>query len=416
MAESGQNQNLNNEESINENPVLHPEKIYPGNVYPVSPENTKKKHGLNPVTKTEKLIIKLVTIAAILAALHIPLHMVKYQNKERAGRLRGVQSEIAASWGGEQTVSFNVVPQNLTIEADVTSEIRSRGIYQVPVYSAAIKMDMQFAEGVTEVKIYISDDIGLRSATAEVDGHPVECKSGTKYILIADNGREISSCRISLQLRGSGKLLFETNRCNSKIKIRGNCSDPGFIGTTLPDSRSVEEDGFSATWNLSNVANQHQIGVNFLVAASNYQRVERTMTYATFFLIVFFITIFVGEMLTSWQIHPLQYAVAAGGPVLFYLMLLALSEHINFAASYFISAAMIVLMVTAYAKMFMRRYVPALIMGGVFIASYVVNYIVLQLEDFALLAGTLVLAVILGALMLITGKVNQQESEKKDNA
>jgi len=135
------------------------------------------------------------------------------------------------------------------------------------------------------------------------------------------------------------------------------------------------------------------------------------MNYATFFLIVFFFTLVVGEAVTKTEIHPLQYLIAAGAPVLFYLMLLAVGEKTGFAIAYLVSATVIVFMVTAYAKMFMQRFLPAFIMGAVFAASYIVNYFILQMEDFALLSGTVILAIVLGVVMLLTGKMNQKSVE-----
>ena len=117
-------------------------------------------------------------------------------------------------------------------------------------------------------------------------------------------------------------------------------------------------------------------------------------------------TIIAGELLTKTEIHPVQYLVSAGAPVLFYLMLLAVGERTGFGPGYLISAAVIVVMVTAYAGMFLRRSLPALVMGAVFAAGYGVNYFILQMEEYALLSGTAVLAIILGVLMLLTGRIN----------
>ena len=101
---------------------------------------------------------------------------------------------------------------------------------------------------------------------------------------------------------------------------------------------------------------------------------------------------------------PLQVA-----PVLFYLMTLAFSEKVGFTCGYTISAAVIVAMVTMYAKMFLGRILPALIMGIIFAASYLLNFVILRMEEFALLSGTIVLAVILGVMMALTGKINRKQ-------
>ena len=92
---------------------------------------------------------------------------------------------------------------------------------------------------------------------------------------------------------------------------------------------------------------------------------------------------------------------------------LAFSEKIGFTAGYIVSAAVVVAMVTMYAKMFLGKTVPALVMGAIFAASYLLNFVILRMEDFALISGTIVLAIILGVLMIITGKINRKEASNQ---
>ena len=366
----------------------------------------------------KKWTVKIIAVVAALVIFQVPLYMVSELAGKRKIQAQNVQNEIAKNWGGKQYIELTPAAAVENIAAQITPEIRYRGIYQAVVFSSDVKITREYKNLAqnTVGTIKLPELKSVAKASVLVNGKAVQVSENNSVLTFPLPAGDAKT-EINIIARGSDGIHFTPNAAQSHIAVSGKWDSPSFAGEVLPAKRSIEKDSFSGEWHFDRFnAATKSVGVNLTISAGTYQQVERCFTYATFFLIVFFITIFVGEMLTSWQIHPLQYAVAAGGPVLFYLMLLAFSEHINFAASYFISAAMIVLMVTAYAKMFMRRYVPALIMGGVFIASYVVNYIVLQLEDFALLAGTLVLAVILGTLMLITGKVNQQESEKKDNA
>ena len=86
------------------------------------------------------------------------------------------------------------------------------------------------------------------------------------------------------------------------------------------------------------------------------------------------------------------------------------SEKIGFTAGYVVSAAVIVAMVTMYARMFLGKTVPAVIMGIIFAASYLLNFVILRMEDLALMSGTIVLAIILGVLMVLTGKINSKQN------
>ena len=92
-------------------------------------------------------------------------------------------------------------------------------------------------------------------------------------------------------------------------------------------------------------------------------------------------------------------------------MLLSVGEKTNFACGYLISATVIVLMVSGYARLFFGKNLPAILLGTVFAVSYVANYLLLQMEDFALLSGTIILAVFLGATMVLTGKLNQKTTD-----
>jgi inner membrane protein len=369
-------------------------------------------------------------IIVVLLLLQIPLYLIRYQTKLRAERLAQVKSEIIQSWGDKQVVSCRaVIPEvrsgsvyqaartvilpEVTVDADVTSEIRYRGIYQVPVYSAVVRMDIQCPGNGANIEIHVSDTKGLQSVEAEVDGQPVACSSINQGVLIATGGIKDKICHVTMHLRGSGNLMFDLGARSNRVKIGGSWDDPGFVGDLLPGTRTVNKDGFSAQWDF---LKSSKVGVEFLIPAGSYQRIERTMTYATFFLIIFFFTLLCGEAVTKQEIHYLQYVVAAAAPVLFYLMLLAFSEHCSFMAAYTVSAAVIVLMVTGYARMFMGKTLPAVIMGVVLAASYVINYIILQMEDFALLSGTLILAVILGVVMILTGKINRKEVEEKTDS
>ena len=141
---------------------------------------------------------------------------------------------------------------------------------------------------------------------------------------------------------------------------------------------------------------------------NSYKPGDYLFTYATFFLIVFFFTLIAAELITKVNIHIIQYLISACAPILFYLMTLAFSEKIGFTAGYIVSAAVSVAMVTMYAKMFLGKTVPALVMGAIFAASYLLNFVILRMEDFALISGTIVLAIILGVLMILTGKINRK--------
>ena len=356
----------------------------------------------------QKWAIKILVIIIALLTFQIPLYMVRELTVERKKNADAVRTDIAKNWGGEQTVKLLPAAAVENITAEVTPEIRYRGIYQTVVYTSKIKINAEYqklASGTTG-EIQLSDSKGIKDAAVTVNDKAVPLDKNLKFQLPQGDAK----CEIVLSLRGSSKLLFAPQAENSHIKVSGTWDSPGFTGDILPEKRTVGKENFSAEWNSGKFNSEVKtLGVDLCIPAGTYQQVERCFDYASFFLIVFFFTLLAAELITKVNIHTLQYLVAAVAPVLFYLMTLAFSEKVGFTCGYTISAAVIVAMVTMYAKMFLGRIFPALIMGIIFAASYLLNFVILRMEDFALLSGTIVLAVILGVMMALTGKINRKQ-------
>ena len=373
---------------------------------PQAPQpQTSLPAGTDFSLQTKRWLGKIAIILIALVLFQIPLYMVRNLNGNRQSQALAVQSEIADSWGKEQTVQLFPKAFSENISAEIIPEIRYRGIYQAVVYTAKIKITSEYRNlpSDTTGTINISDIKGIIDAQAVINGKDTKIDNDLKFALPQGD----SKCEILLTLRGCGKLLFAPGAQTSSIVITGNWESPGFTGDILPETREISNGNFSAQWNIGkfNTAVEHA-GVDLCIPAGSYQQLERCFTYATFFLIVFFFTLLAAELITKTYIHVVQYVVAAGAPVLFYLMTLAFSERAGFTAGYIISAVVIVTMVTMYARMFLRRTLPALAVGTIFAVSYLLNFIILRLEDLALISGTIVLAIILGTVMILTGKLN----------
>ncbi|MBR2345433.1 MAG: inner membrane CreD family protein [Lentisphaeria bacterium] len=373
---------------------------------PLNSKNAADIPELSP--KVKNWIIKISLIIIALVVFQLPLYMVNELATERKQQSLDVQNEITENWGKEQVITLSPIAASTEATAEITPEIRYRGIYQTVVYTSKIKICSEYKNlpaGKTEF-IKISDPKGILSISATINGKSTDFEKYLEFSLPQGD----SKCEITLLLRGSGKLMFTPGTANNNIKITGAWDSPGFTGDILPEKRTVGKDNFSAEWNLSKFNNaESSVGVNLCISAGTYQQVERCFTYATFFLIVFFFTLLAAELITKVKVHPLQYLVASGAPVLFYLMVLAFSERIGFTAGYVVSSLIIVAMVTMYAKMFLGKMIPALVIGTIFAGSYLLNFVILQMEDLALMSGTIVLAVILAVLMALTGKINRNQ-------
>ena len=382
---------------------------------------------------TKSLGVKIAVIIVALLLFQIPLLMINGLTKERQEKLSAVRTEILSKWGSTQTLQLEPAAVKTDFTVELNPEIRYRGIYQAVVYTADVKMkaefdnvrEKQFAELILSDANCVRDAQAnesfeperplrtdancVRDAQANVNGKSVKVeKLGNTLKFPLEKGKSV--VEMTVNLRGGGELKVTPNAAESHVLISGKWGSPSFIGQHLPDSRTIGKDNFSAEWNFGKFNSKTlEIGVNLNLPANTYQQVERCFNYATLFLIIFFATLLVAEAVTKVNIHILQYLVAAGAPVLFYLMTLAFGERIGFTAGYIVSAAVIVVMVTLYAKAFLAKIRPALVMGVIFAISYAANFIMLRMEDLALLSGTIVLAVVLAILMVLTGKMNRQQ-------
>ena len=354
--------------------------------------------------------VKILIIVLALIVFQLPLYLVGNLSSTRQQLAETVQNEIATKWGREQNIKLLPGADVEKYDVEITPEIRYRGIYQAAVYTSVIKITAEYPKQDTMTgKIILSDKTAVTSVSVAVNGKPVTVDDDLSFPL----EKEACKCEITMTLRGSGKLTVCPNAPKSSVKFSGKWDSPSFIGDFLPEKREIKDGRFSSVWNLNQYNKDAVVGVNFCIAAGTYQQFERCLTYAPFFLLVFFFTLVAAELITKVRICSLQYLIAAAAPVLFYLMTLAFSEKVGFTAGYIISATVIVAMVTMYARLFLGRMLPAAVMGIIFACSYLLNFIILRMEDYSLLTGTIVLAIILGVLMVLTGKINNKTPEQQ---
>ena len=417
---------------------------------------------------------KLLLVGGILLVLQIPLAMTYGVRAARERTLWSVEREIADKWGGEQTIgppaltlvaeerwtetrtvqgrseetprrerAWQVVlPDELEASGTVEPEIRSRGIYQVVLHRASVRMKGAFAvpprawrhetgEEQAFVSVGVPDAKGLKRVRLVVGGEEVPVEPGTAHVWGAGFRAALDPAKfapgasvpfeLEMVVNGSGDLLFAPVGRNFSLKLDGPWPSPSFTGETLPDARKVGPEGFSAEWNVMELNRPYPqtwrgdefraagaaSGLSLVLPANSYQQVDRAMKYASLFVLVVLFAVLAAERLTKTAAHPVQYFVAALALVLFGMLLLSLSEHMAFAAAYAVSALVVAGMTGAYAGAVFRRRAAALALGGLALASYAVMFAVLRLESMALLLGTLVLVGILAFLMALTAKMNR---------
>ncbi|HVG50549.1 MAG TPA: cell envelope integrity protein CreD [Xanthobacteraceae bacterium] len=353
----------------------------------------------------------------------------------------------------EQRAVF--LPETLNIKVNAASRVLYRSIFEQTVYSGTVALEGRFnppeisdvAPDIRSVRwrdavlaIGINDVSGLRTpVSASVNGAPITLEpsigvpssrsSGIHLKLASLPGTSDATgplpgfgFKLDFNLNGSAELLFAPTARETTVELMSDWPHPSFTGAFLPAERRIGPDGFSARWQVPHLARSlpqswaapdaglerirpYAFGAKFFVPVDHYKQVTRAAKYAVMFLGIAFIAVFLIELKSPLRIHPVQYLFAGFAMVFFFVLLLSLSEHIGFAKAYALSATATGGMLSVYVGVVQHSAVKGAIMALVFGALYALLYMILRLEDYALLAGALLGFVLITVTMFATLKV-----------
>jgi inner membrane protein len=226
----------------------------------------------------------------------------------------------------------------------------------------------------------------------------------------------------SLELGGSEAFAIAPLGADTTVAMRADWPHPSFQGRFLPAKHDIGPEGFTASWKISRFAAQgagqaascafpcnrmgEQISVSLIEPVGLYQQLERASKYGFLFIGLTFAAFLLFEVLRRLAIHPAQYGLVGLALAMFFLLLTALSEHIDFAAAYAIASFACVGLVTGYLMCVLRSAGIGLAFGGALAALYAMLYALLKAEDYSLLGGSLLLFGLLAALMIATRRVD----------
>lgn len=422
-----------------------------------------------------------IILVLVLVSL-IPLESIRALVIERQQTGLQVAREIARAWGGEQRVAGPVLvlpykqsvdiaqgfrtaqdaigkyvlifPEVLKIDTDAASQIRQRGIYKTPVYTAVISVSGNFAapdfsasgiDPATQIDwqnpqlvLHVSDLSGIVDAPAitwDQATIPLRAgdaeKNGTALATLPPLSGEPSAWpkqfSFSLTLNGSGSLGFAPLGERTEISLSSKWPHPGFTGDYLPNESEITSDGFSAKWTLSHFARQlsdimlsdsespdwlieraeqSAAMTRFITPVDHYLMSERSVKYGLLFVILVSCVLFVFEIVSEARIHPVQYGMVAAALCLFFLLLISLAEVVGFAGGYLIAAGMTVGLLAAYVAAATRSAKRGGVLAGLLAIVYGYLFFTLMSEDHALLLGSVLLFVALGLAMLSTRRLD----------
>ena len=418
------------------------------------------------------MVSSLLMLGLVVLILQIPLSRLDGLISERQQNLWQVQQEIASSWGGEQQVAgpylvvpfdegaqpslhmgvmlnsperhFAVLlPASLNVSAETQPEIRYRGLYEVPLYQAALNLEATFTKtGIKDLNIdagrwhwdearvvlTVSDLRALTgSITAQWQQGPLEVLPGSTTTLPgfhfplqnAFDAGDSATFTLHFQLNGSQRLMLAPLGRTSVIRMEGAWPSPGFQGDWLPSQRSISAAGFLAQWDIPFIARGmpvqwqapqvqlkqdelHWVGVQLQPPVDAYRQTERSTKYQLLFLLMIFGFFWLFQQLSGIRLQWVHYLLTGASVCLFYLLLLSLAEHVGFVMAYLTACAAVIAQITLYGRSVLQTWSRALGLGGLLAAMFAYLWSLLQEQDYALLLGAAGLFVSLSLVMYLT--------------
>jgi inner membrane protein len=369
---------------------------------------------------------------------------------------RTVKTEVTDPQKGTKSTVTNedegrqyFLPDALTADVRVTTEMRYRGIYSALLYNAHHTIRGSFAVpdrfGVAEspntayafsdsyLIFGICDTRGIRGTPAVTwNGTALEWKGGTEGSAIENGVHAVigslapgktATFAIDLALQGTQALEYVPVGKDTAIKMHSDWPHPSFDGQFLPETRAVTPQGFDAMWRTTHLASNvesavrsrlagngggqpNTFGVQFIEPVNVYLQTERAAKYGFLFVVLTFLVFQLFELLKGLAIHPVQYGLVGMGLALFFLLLLALTEHVPFALAYLIASAACIVLLGFYVSTVLRSVKRATGFTGLLTTLYAALYVLLRSEDMALLLGAALLFGILAAIMVVTRRVD----------
>jgi len=357
-----------------------------------------------------------------------------------------------------------ITPKNVNISANFSAERKRRGIFSVALFSGDVSISGDFTfERVTgelkqnqtiypeqaEIIVGLANQKGIRRVIkADWNGSELFFKPGNRNFLPGSSGdygmnavssfnmEGINTFDLQFAVQGGKSIRALPIGETTQARIRSDWPSPSFQGGFLPTTYTLSESGFDAQWEISYLSRsiplfwftgergeyegrmhlqQELFGADFFKPLDHYALNERAVKYAILFLVIPFITLFFLEVFSRKSIHPAQYLLAGLANVIFYLLLLSISEHLSFSFAYLIAGSALTCMMTLYARSLLETWARSAYMGLVMALLYLILYLTLNAEDWALLIGSVVAFFICGVVMYLTRKLDWNNLNIKQN-
>jgi inner membrane protein len=364
------------------------------------------------------------------------------------------QATETVEQGGKQIVKATTVwrelelsPEVATIDTLIKPERRKRSIYEAVVYETNLKGQARFVlpkdlerNGISaaalvysraELRFGIKDARGLFGVPPRVTvggaplklepGHGLAATAGAGFFTWVDAtgiADKPMTTDFSYDFRGNASLTVSPRAGDTTWTARSTWPNPSFQGGFLPTTRKVTPAGFTATYRVGNLAlgqslvnaeaanpdgpDTHIASINLVQPVDLYDQVSRAAKYGFLFIGFTFLAFLMFDIIGGVRVSAVEYLLVGVGLILFFVLLLAFAEVIGFTLSYIAASAAIIGLITAYAAAVLKSWGRASYIGGLLSALYAVLYILLSLEAYSLIIGSLMLFGALAGVMYAT--------------
>jgi inner membrane protein len=430
----------------------------------------------------ESVTVKLAFIGVLILVLLIPSSMVDGLIIERASRQTEIMDEIAQNWGGSQMVqgpalvipykkivkvtdangketmheisnNVYILPYNLIIKAELSTEVLHRGIFKAVVYNTSIHISGNFDKlNLAALSISASelmlDKAKLTFGISDLKGlknNPIITAAGQKLSAqpalngsaLFKNGLEsvvdltgVANGKFDFDymhdVKGSDDLHFLPLGKTTDVQVTGSWASPSFDGRYLPNTRVVNKNGFKGQWRMlyynrpypQQWANDNSLfndkkteaqavfGVKLRLPVDEYQKTTRTSKYAILIILLTFVSLFLTEIVCKQSIHAFNYFLIGAAMIVYYTLLLSFSERVGFNIAYLIASVSTITLVSVFISSLLKNKGAAAVFAMILSIFYTFIFVIIQMEDLALLIGSIALFIIIALLMYFSRKIN----------
>lgn len=345
-----------------------------------------------------------------------------------------------------------IFPETLDVDASVTSKSLHLGNFESAVFTSKMAIKGNYKQPNLESKGIENEAIIWEKATmlfktTNLKGIKSEMAitiNDNRYALetnFNDNNNNIKqldeletrfldkallsktfSFNMNVTYDGSEQIQLIPVGKTTRFAMDSNWADPGFIGAYSPndETRSITKDGFNVDWKILSVnrafsqlylnkvpsLRQFAFGTKFVVLVDEYQKSERSAKYGFLVIGLTFLVFFLIQTMSKIHIHAFQYLMIGIALIMFYTLLVSISEHSNFLKAYLIACVSVIALITWYSKSILKSVKFSALIGIALTALYAFIYVIIQLENYALLVGSIGLFLILATVMFVSRKID----------